>query len=122
MSVLEKIDSPADLKKVSNQELEELASEIRTAVLHKVSNIGGHVGPSLGVTELTIALHKVFNSPIDKFIWDVSHQTYPHKILTGRKMDLLMDISMTSHLTPVKENQNTTFSQLAIPRLQLLMP
>ena len=85
MSVLEKIDSPADLKKVSNQELEELASEIRTAVLHKVSNIGGHVGPNLGVTELTIALHKVFNSPIDKFIWDVSHQTYPHKILTGRK-------------------------------------
>ncbi|MCG1000424.1 1-deoxy-D-xylulose-5-phosphate synthase [Lactococcus lactis] len=85
MSVLEKIDSPADLKKVSNQELEELASEIRIAVLHKVSNIGGHVGPNLGVTELTIALHKVFNSPIDKFIWDVSHQTYPHKILTGRK-------------------------------------
>ncbi|MCT1227505.1 1-deoxy-D-xylulose-5-phosphate synthase [Lactococcus lactis] len=85
MSLLEKIDSPADLKKVSNQELEELASEIRAAVLHKVSNIGGHVGPNLGVTELTIALHKVFNSPIDKFIWDVSHQTYPHKILTGRK-------------------------------------
>lgn len=85
MSVLEKIDSPADLKKVSNQELEELASEIRTAVLHKVSNIGGHVGPNLGVTELTIALHKVFDSPIDKFIWDVSHQTYPHKILTERK-------------------------------------
>lgn len=85
MSVLDKIDSPADLKKVSNQELEELASEIRAAVLHKVSNIGGHVGPNLGATELTIALHKVFNSPIDKFIWDVSHQTYPHKILTGRK-------------------------------------
>ncbi|MCA2389791.1 1-deoxy-D-xylulose-5-phosphate synthase [Lactococcus sp. NH2-7C] len=85
MSVLDKIDSPADLKKISNQELEELASEIRAAVLHKVSNIGGHVGPNLGATELTIALHKVFNSPIDKFIWDVSHQTYPHKILTGRK-------------------------------------
>ncbi|MCT0451806.1 1-deoxy-D-xylulose-5-phosphate synthase [Lactococcus cremoris] len=85
MSVLEKIDSPADLKKISNKELEELASEIRAAVLHKVSNVGGHVGPNLGVTELTIALHKVFNSPVDKFIWDVSHQTYPHKILTGRK-------------------------------------
>lgn len=80
MSVLEKIDSPADLKKISNKELEELASEIRAAVLHKVSNVGGHVGPNLGVTELTIALHKVFNSPVDKFIWDVSHQTYPHKI------------------------------------------
>ncbi len=85
MSVLEKIDSPADLKNISNEELEELASEIRAAVLHKVSNVGGHVGPNLGVTELTIALHKVFNSPVDKFIWDVSHQTYPHKILTGSK-------------------------------------
>lgn len=122
MSVLEKIDSPADLKKISNKELEELASEIRAAVLHKVSNVGGHVGPNLGVTELTIALHKVFNSPVDKFIWDVSHQTYPHKILTGRKMDLLMDISMTLLLIPVKENLSTTFSPLDIPQHPLLMP
>ena len=76
---------PADVKKLDAAELKQLADEIRAAVLHKVSTIGGHVGPNLGVTEMTIALHKVFNSPIDKFIWDVSHQTYPHKILTGRK-------------------------------------
>ena len=111
MSVLEKIDSPADLKKVSNQELEELASEIRTAVLHKVSNIGGHVGPNLGVTELTIALHKVFNSPIDKFIWDVSHQTYPHKILTGRKNGFtdghFHDIT---HYTSQRESEHDFFT------------
>lgn len=85
MSVLDQVNSPADVKKLSNEALEELASDVRRAVLNKVSQVGGHVGPNLGVTELTIALHRVFHSPIDKFIWDVSHQTYPHKILTGRK-------------------------------------
>lgn len=86
MTVLDKVNEPADVKNLTHDELIELAQEIRAAVLHKVSIVGGHVGPNLGVTELTIALHKVFNSPVDKFIWDVSHQTYPHKILTGRKI------------------------------------
>lgn len=85
MSILDKVNTPVDVKNLTISELNELATEVRAAVLHKVSNVGGHVGPNLGVTELTIALHKVFNSPVDKFIWDVSHQTYPHKILTGRK-------------------------------------
>jgi len=85
MSVLEKVNAPQDLKGLTSEELNALAKEINQAVLYKVSNVGGHVGPNLGVTEMTIALHKVFNSPVDKFIWDVSHQTYPHKILTGRK-------------------------------------
>lgn len=85
MSVLDKVNSPADLKKLTDEELKDLAGDIRQALLYKVSQVGGHVGPNLGVTEMTIALHKVFNSPIDKFIWDVSHQTYPHKLITGRK-------------------------------------
>lgn len=85
MTVLDKVKEPADLKKLTPAELTDLAEDIRTAVLNKVSQIGGHTGPNLGVVEMTIALHKVFQSPVDKFIWDVSHQTYPHKILTGRK-------------------------------------
>ena len=85
MTILDKVNAPADLKKLSAAELTELAQDVRGAVLNKVSQIGGHTGPNLGVVELTIALHKVFQSPVDKFVWDVSHQTYPHKILTGRK-------------------------------------
>lgn len=85
MSVLEKVNSPEDVKRLTKTELETLADDVRGALLYKVSHVGGHVGPNLGVTEMTIALHYVFNSPVDKFIWDVSHQTYPHKILTGRK-------------------------------------
>lgn len=85
MTILDKVNAPADLKKLSAAKLTELAQDVRGAVLNKVSQIGGHTGPNLGVVELTIALHKVFQSPVDKFVWDVSHQTYPHKILTGRK-------------------------------------
>ncbi|MDR2976342.1 MAG: 1-deoxy-D-xylulose-5-phosphate synthase [Streptococcaceae bacterium] len=85
MSVLDKVNSPADVKALAFEELPELAAEVRAAVLHKVSNYGGHVGPNLGVVEMTVALHRVFDSPKDKLIWDVSHQSYPHKILTGRK-------------------------------------
>ncbi|MEY8458160.1 1-deoxy-D-xylulose-5-phosphate synthase [Lactococcus ileimucosae] len=85
MTILDKVKIPADIKNLSRSELTELAADIRKAVLNKVSKIGGHTGPNLGVVELTIALHKVFHSPVDKFVWDVSHQTYPHKILTGRK-------------------------------------
>ncbi|MDR0300449.1 MAG: 1-deoxy-D-xylulose-5-phosphate synthase [Streptococcaceae bacterium] len=83
--ILDKVNSPADLKLLPFEELPELASDIRKTVLNKVSQVGGHVGPNLGVVEMTIALHRVFESPHDKFVWDVSHQSYPHKILTGRK-------------------------------------
>ncbi|GFH39773.1 1-deoxy-D-xylulose-5-phosphate synthase [Pseudolactococcus insecticola] len=85
MTILETINQPADLKTLTSNQLEALADEVRALVLDKVSKVGGHVGPNLGTVELTIALHKVFNSPIDKIVWDVSHQSYPHKILTGRK-------------------------------------
>lgn len=82
---LEKITSPADVKKLNTHELDNLASEIRHFLLEKLSNHGGHIGPNLGIVEATIALHYVFNSPTDKIVFDVSHQSYAHKMLTGRK-------------------------------------
>lgn len=82
---LEKVNTPNDIKKMNNQELEELASEIRIALMNRLSKRGGHFGPNFGMVETIIALHYVFNSPIDKIVYDVSHQSYTHKILTGRK-------------------------------------
>lgn len=82
--LLEKIQSPKDVKVLSMPQLDELAQEIRDGILNRDSNIGGHVGPNLGIVETTIAMHYVFNCPEDKFVFDVSHQSYPHKMLTGR--------------------------------------
>lgn len=85
MKILDKINTPNDLKKLSLEEMNSLSEEIRNSILERVNTIGGHLGPDLGIVESTIALHYVFNSPEDKIIFDVSHQCYPHKILTGRK-------------------------------------
>ena len=85
MSVLSRVKLPKDLKKLSFSELQKLNDELRDYTIEIVSRTGGHLGASLGVVELTVALHYVFNTPSDKIIWDVGHQTYPHKILTGRK-------------------------------------
>lgn len=83
--MLETINGPQDLKKLSINELKELAAEIRQLLICSVSKTGGHLAPSLGVVELTLAIHKIFNSPVDKIVWDVGHQAYVHKILTGRR-------------------------------------
>ncbi len=83
--LLDSVNTPQDLKKISKVDLPALADELRAEMIHAVSGIGGHFGAGLGVIELTTALHYVFNTPDDKIIWDVSHQTYPHKILTGRR-------------------------------------
>jgi len=85
MSILGRIDSPADLKQLSLKELNQLAQEVRTRILEVTSRNGGHVAPNLGAVELTIALHYVFDAPRDKIIWDVGHQCYTHKLLTGRR-------------------------------------
>ncbi|MBW2492492.1 MAG: 1-deoxy-D-xylulose-5-phosphate synthase, partial [Deltaproteobacteria bacterium] len=85
MSFLEKINSPEDLKKISKNDLPILASEIRKIIIDVVSKNGGHLAPSLGAVELAIAIHYVFNAPDDKIIWDVGHQAYAHKLLTGRR-------------------------------------
>ena len=85
MSVLDKVQSPKDIKKLDNTELEELCSDIRELLVETVSENGGHLASNLGVVELTVALHKVFSSPTDQIVFDVGHQCYTHKILTGRK-------------------------------------
>lgn len=84
-NLLSRVNSPADLKGMTDSELDALAKELRNDVIEMVSQTGGHLGSSLGVVELTVALHAVFNTPFDKLVWDVGHQCYPHKILTGRR-------------------------------------
>jgi 1-deoxy-D-xylulose-5-phosphate synthase len=84
-SLLESIDSPADVRKLNSLQLKELARQLREFLLASVSSTGGHLSAGLGTVELTVALHYVFNTPYDRLVWDVGHQTYPHKILTGRR-------------------------------------
>jgi len=86
--LLDKVSSPDDLKMLSIAELEQLAAEVRAEMIDAVSATGGHLGAGLGVVELTVALHAVFDTPRDRLIWDVGHQAYPHKILTGRRSDI----------------------------------
>ena len=84
-ALLNTIESPADVRRLSRGELGQLAAELRDFVLRSVASTGGHLSSNLGTVELTIALHSVFDTPYDRLVWDVGHQTYPHKILTGRR-------------------------------------
>lgn len=103
---LENINSPKDIKKFSIGQLQALATEIRQGILNRVSHHGGHVGPNLGFVEATIALHYVFNAPEDKLVFDVSHQSYPHKMLTGRANGFLnvADMNAISGYSSPREN------------------
>ena len=83
--LLDRVRTPEDLRALDDHDLPQLAAELRQETIDAVSVTGGHLGAGLGVVELTIALHKVFDTPRDKLVWDVGHQTYPHKILTGRR-------------------------------------
>src|SRR6478736_4518584 len=85
MNLLQTINEPAQLRKLARTQLTPLADELRQFLLESVSKTGGHLSSNLGTVELTIALHYVFNTPHDRIVWDVGHQTYPHKILTGRR-------------------------------------
>ncbi len=85
MSVLDRVNLPADLKPLTRDELRVLADDVRAALIDSCSRTGGHIGAGLGVVELTVALHHVFDTPRDQLVWDVGHQGYPHKMLTGRK-------------------------------------
>ena len=85
MGILENVNTPSDLKQLNNEQLHELAGEVREFLISTVSRTGGHIASSLGAVELTVALHYVFHSPEDKIVFDVGHQAYAHKILTGRK-------------------------------------
>lgn len=106
---LEKINGPEDVKKLKVEELQPLADEVRKALINRISKIGGHKGPNLGVVEMTVALHYVFNSPVDKIVFDVSHQCYPHKILTGRKEAYLDDdkfSEVTGYTNPLESKHD----------------
>jgi 1-deoxy-D-xylulose-5-phosphate synthase len=83
--VLDRVRYPSDLRRLSDAELAQCADELRAETISAVSVTGGHLGAGLGVVELTVAIHHVFNTPHDRLIWDVGHQCYPHKILTGRR-------------------------------------
>ena len=85
MSLLETINSPDDLKSLSIEELQQVCAELRQYIIDVVTEIGGHFGSSLGAAELTVALHHLYNTPQDKIVWDVGHQAYGHKVLTGRR-------------------------------------
>jgi 1-deoxy-D-xylulose-5-phosphate synthase len=109
--IIDKIESPADLRKLSPEELAKLPREIRTLLIKTVSRTGGHLAPNLGVVELTIALHLVFHSPDDKIVWDVGHQSYIHKILTGRRSQLesLRQFGGLSGFPKARESEHDIF-------------
>ena len=111
--LLNKIKSPADLKQLSLAQMRQLAEEIRTLIIEKDSVTGGHLGPDLGIVEATIAYHYVFNAPKDKIVWDVSHQTYPHKMLTGRAYAWL-DPDRYGDVTPYSNPEESPYDYFAV--------
>lgn len=111
---LEAINNPADIKKLEVSQLQTLADETRSALINKISKAGGHQGPNLGVVELTVAIHYVFDSPRDKIVFDVSHQCYPHKILTGRKHFLMKHILEMLQAIQIPVRVNMIFLSLVI--------
>src|SRR5439155_11618042 len=97
--LLDRVDGPEDLKELGDDELQQLAQEVREHIISTVGEIGGHFGANLGTCELAVALHSVLDSPRDKIVWDVGHQAYPHKVLTGRR-DQLATIRQYDGLAP----------------------
>lgn len=111
MAVFEKVNLPKDLKPLTEDELVQLCGELRQHVIDEITKIGGHLAPSLGVVELTVALHRVFDTPTDKIVWDVGHQAYIHKLITGRK-DRFSTIRQTDGISgfcKIKESEYDTF-------------
>ena len=111
LNILPKIKSPADLRKLNSVELNKLADELRHFTIETVTEIGGHLAPTLGVIELTVALHRVFNTPEDKIVWDVGHQGYAHKILTGRldKFNTIRKMGGLSGFLKISESEYDAF-------------
>lgn len=110
--ILNKVNNPEDVKKLNMEELKELASDIREGLFNRLTKIGGHFGPNFGMVEAEIAMHYVFSSPYDKFVFDVSHQSYPHKMLTGRKLGYIDDnhFSEDSGYTNPDESEHDLFN------------
>jgi len=110
--ILSKINGPEDVKKLNLAELNQLASDIREGLFNRLTKVGGHCGPNFGIVEAEIAMHYVFSSPVDKFVFDVSHQSYPHKMLTGRKLGYIDDnsFSLDSGYTNPEESEHDLFN------------
>ena len=110
--LLDTVDTPADLRRLERKQLRQLADELRAETISAVSVTGGHLGAGLGVVELTVALHYVFDTPDDRLVWDVGHQAYPHKILTGRRdrIRTLAPWAAASPASPSAARANTTRS------------
>ena len=111
--LLDQIQSPADLKELGIDQLEALADELRSFLLYSVGQTGGHFGAGLGVVELTIALHYVFNTPEDRLVWDVGHQAYPHKILTGRR-DEMLTMRQAGGLAAFPNREESEYDQFGV--------
>ncbi|MFZ2949257.1 MAG: 1-deoxy-D-xylulose-5-phosphate synthase N-terminal domain-containing protein, partial [Desulfuromonadaceae bacterium] len=111
MSILETINSPEDLKRLPSSRLPELAANLRRTIIQTCAANGGHLAPSLGVVELTIALHRVFTTPADKIVWDVGHQAYAHKLITGRRdnFNTLRTLNGVSGFPKRHESQHDAF-------------
>jgi len=112
MGLLEKLKLPEDLKKLSKNELEQVSFEIRKKIIDVISKCGGHLSSSLGTVELSVALHSVFSSPTDKIIWDVGHQSYAHKLLTGRvkEFDSIRKLNGLSGFPNKEESPHDVFT------------
>ena len=107
--ILKTINSPADVKKLNAEQLNALAADIREALFNRLTKFGGHFGPNFGIVETEIAMHYVFDSPKDKFVFDVSHQSYPHKMLTGRKAGYIEDehfIEDSGYTNPIESEHD----------------
>ncbi|HSY97292.1 MAG TPA: 1-deoxy-D-xylulose-5-phosphate synthase [Steroidobacteraceae bacterium] len=111
--LLSKIESPADLRALPRADLAALAAELRRYLIHTVSQMGGHFAAGLGTVELTVALHTVFNTPHDRLVWDVGHQAYPHKVLTGRR-DLLRTIKQHNGLAPFPTRSESEYDTFGV--------
>src|SRR6202021_1668846 len=112
-ALLESIAAPADLRRLPLAKLTELAQELRQFLIHSVSTRGGHFAAGLGTVELTIALHYVFNTPRDRLVWDVGHQAYPHKVLTGRR-DRLHTIKQDGGLAPFPARHESEYDTFGV--------
>jgi len=121
--LLDRIDTPGQLRELAAEQLTQLARELRAFLLWSVGQTGGHFGAGLGVLELTVALHYVFNTPEDRLVWDVGHQAYPHKILTGRR-ERMNSIRRKDGLAgfPKRRRANTIPSALVTPALPSALP
>src|SRR5260370_28916864 len=110
---LAKIDSPADLRQFDEAELTQIARELREYLIESVAGAGGHFGAGLGVVELTVALHYLFHTPDDRLVWDVGHQCYPHKILTGRR-EPISTIKTRNGLAPLPKRDESEFDTCGV--------